>query len=211
MVKPEYIWFNGTADHHMITEKINLDNLPLNINTLNGEYRDRNSKIYPTKIHRGKQPYDARHQCYAWILGYNKETYRYNDDGEPSGTAGKPIYGQLLSNDLTNTVIVVIRYFGGIKLGVRGLINAYKFAAQDALVNNIIQTRIIHDIYQVKFAYEHMNHVMRILKEEELDQIDQDFHLTCSIDFSVRSSRADYVVTRFNDLRMVELTFLRRE
>lgn len=95
------------------------------------------------------QYHDARHQCYAWILGYNKETYRYNDDGEPSGTAGKPIYGQLLSNDLTNTVIVVIRYFGGIKLGVRGLINAYKFAAQDALVNNIIQTRIIHDIYQV--------------------------------------------------------------
>ncbi|HPX33494.1 MAG TPA: YigZ family protein [Bacteroidales bacterium] len=157
------------------------------------------------------QYHDARHQCYAWILGYNKETYRYNDDGEPSGTAGKPIYGQLLSNDLTNTVIVVIRYFGGIKLGVRGLINAYKFAAQDALANNVIQTRIIHDIYQVKFAYEHMNHVMRILKEEELDQIDQDFHLTCSIDFSVRSSRADYVVTRFNDLRMVELTFLRRE
>jgi uncharacterized YigZ family protein len=156
-----------------------------------------------------KQYYDARHHCYAWILGFNKDAFRINDDGEPSGTAGKPIHGQLLSHDLTNTLIVVIRYFGGVKLGVRGLINAYKFAALDALQNNIIETRIIKEIYQVKFAYEDMNDVMRIMKEEALDQMDQNFQLTCTLDFAVRKSRADQVVQRFKDLRKLEIMYLR--
>jgi len=142
-------------------------------------------------------------------LGFNKDAFRINDDGEPSGTAGKPIHGQLLSHDLTNTLIVVIRYFGGVKLGVRGLINAYKFAALDALQNNIIETRIIKEIYQVKFAYEDMNDVMRIMKEEELEQVDQDFQMACTLDFAVRKSRADIVVQRFKDLRKVEIMYLR--
>ncbi len=158
-----------------------------------------------------KEFYDARHHCYAWILGFNKDAFRSNDDGEPSGTAGKPIHGQLLANDLTNTLIVVIRYFGGIKLGVRGLINAYKFAAQDAIQNNTIETRIVREVYQVKFVYEDMNDVMRIMKEEELDQLGQNFHLNCSIDFTVRKSRADHVVQRMKDLRKVEIGFLRTE
>jgi uncharacterized YigZ family protein len=158
-----------------------------------------------------KEFYDARHHCYAWILGFNKDASRSNDDGEPSGTAGKPIHGQLLANDLTNTLIVVIRYFGGIKLGVRGLINAYKFAAQDAIQNNTIETRIVREVYQVKFVYEDMNDVMRIMKEEELDQLGQNFHLNCSIDFTVRKSRADHVVQRMKDLRKVEIGFLRTE
>jgi len=158
-----------------------------------------------------KSYYDARHHCYAWILGFNKDAYRLNDDGEPSGTAGKPIHGQLLANDLTNTLIVVIRYFGGIKLGVRGLINAYKFAAQDAIQNNTIETRIVSEVYQVKFVYEDMNDVMRIMKEEELDQLGQNFHLNCSIDFAVRKSHADKVVQRMKDLRKVEVAFLRTE
>lgn len=158
-----------------------------------------------------KEFYDARHHCYAWILGFNKDAFRSNDDGEPSGTAGKPIHGQLLANDLTNTLIVVIRYFGGIKLGVRGLINAYKFAAQDAIQNNTIETRIVREVYQVKFVYEDMNDVMRIMKEEELDQLGQNFHLNCSIDFAVRKSRADHVVQRMKDLRKVEIGFLRTE
>jgi len=158
-----------------------------------------------------KEYYDARHHCYAWILGFNREAYRVNDDGEPSGTAGKPIYGQLLAHELTNTLIVVIRYFGGIKLGVRGLINAYKFAAQDAILNNTIETRIIHEVYQVKFVYEHMNDVMRILKEEDLAQLGQYFHLNCTIDFAIRKSRADHVIKRFKDLRHVEMTYIRTE
>lgn len=158
-----------------------------------------------------KEFYDARHHCYAYILGFNKDAFRMNDDGEPSGTAGKPIHGQLLANDLTNTLIVVIRYFGGVKLGVRGLINAYKFAAQDAIQNNTIETLIIREIYQVKFAYEDMNDVMRIMKEEELYQLGQKFHLTCTLDFAVRKSRADVVVKRFKDLRKVEVGYLRTE
>lgn len=189
-----------------------------------GLFKDKGSKFiaYAIPVHKEeqikselellrKEHYDARHHCYAWILGFNKEAYRVNDDGEPSGTAGKPIYGQLLANDLTNTLIVVIRYFGGIKLGVRGLINAYKFSAQDAINNNTIETRVIHEIYQVKFVYEHMNDVMRILKEEELSQLGQNFHLTCTIDFAVRKSRADHVIKRFKDLRHIEMTYLRME
>jgi uncharacterized YigZ family protein len=158
-----------------------------------------------------KSYYDARHHCYAWILGFSKDAHRLNDDGEPSGTAGKPIHGQLLASDLTNTLIVVIRYFGGIKLGVRGLINAYKFAAQDAIQNNTIETRIVREVYQVKFVYEDMNVVMRIMKEEELDQLGQNFHLNCSIDFAVRKNRADQVVQRMKDLRKVDVVFLRTE
>lgn len=156
-----------------------------------------------------KQYYDARHHCYAWILGFGKEAFRINDDGEPSGTAGKPIHGQLLSNDLTNTLIVVIRYFGGVKLGVRGLINAYKFASLDAIQNNTIETRVIKEVYQVKFVYEDMNDVMRIMKEEELEQLDQDFQLTCTLDFAVRKSRADLVAQQFKDLRKLEIRYLK--
>ncbi len=189
-----------------------------------GLFKDKGSKFiaYAIPVHKEeqikpelellrKEHYDARHHCYAWILGFNKEAYRVNDDGEPSGTAGKPIYGQLLANDLTNTLIVVIRYFGGIKLGVRGLINAYKFSAQDAINNNTIETRVIHEVYQVKFVYANMNDVMRILKEEELSQLGQNFHLTCTIDFAVRKSRADHVIKRFKDLRHIEMTYLRME
>jgi uncharacterized YigZ family protein len=156
-----------------------------------------------------KEYYDARHHCYAYILGFDKSAWRTNDDGEPSGTAGKPIYGQLLSHDLTNTLIVVIRYFGGIKLGVRGLINAYKFAAQDAIVNNTIVTKIINEIYEIKFDYIDMNDVMRILKEEDLEQVDQDFMLRCRLQFSVRKQRADPVVKRFKNLQKVEISYLK--
>ncbi|HPR58292.1 MAG TPA: YigZ family protein [Bacteroidales bacterium] len=156
-----------------------------------------------------KEYFDARHHCYAWILGFGKESYRINDDGEPSGTAGKPIYGQLLANDLTNALIVVIRYFGGIKLGVRGLINAYKYAAQDALRQNFIETRIIKESYQLKFAYEDMNEVMRIMKEEGLEQLNQNFHLSCTLDFAVRRNLADQTVKRFRDLRKIEIKYLR--
>ncbi len=155
-----------------------------------------------------KNYHDARHHCYAYILGFDKENYRMNDDGEPSGTAGKPIYGQLLSNDLTDTLIVVIRYFGGTKLGVRGLINAYKFAAQDAIANNTIITKILKDVYEVKFDYTDMNDVMRIMKEEDLPQLGQDFQMTCRLQFSVRKDFSERIKKRFTDLRKVEIAYL---
>jgi uncharacterized YigZ family protein len=152
-----------------------------------------------------KQYHDARHHCYAYILGFDKNDFRVNDDGEPSGTAGKPIHGQLLSHDLTDSLIVVIRYFGGTKLGVRGLINAYKFAALDAIQNNTIVTRILKDQFELTFDYTDMNDVMRIAKEEYLEIISQDFQMTCSLIFSVRQKYAAKVEKRFLDLRKLKI------
>jgi uncharacterized YigZ family protein len=152
-----------------------------------------------------KQYYDARHHCYAYVLGFEGEDYRANDDGEPSGTAGKPIHGQLLSNELTNTLIVVIRYFGGTKLGVRGLINAYKFAAMEAIQNNTIITKIIKDQFTLRFDYVDMNDVMRIIKEEDLSIEAQDFQMTCTLTFSVRRKASEKVQKRFTDLRKLKI------
>ncbi len=158
-----------------------------------------------------RQYYDARHHCYAWILGFDKSAFRANDDGEPSGTAGKPIHGQLLAHDLTNTLIVVVRYFGGIKLGVRGLIDAYRTAAADALANNEIITKIIHEIYQVNFDYNSMNDIMRIVKEENLEQTDQKFDMNCQLWFSVRKQRSLHVYNRFKELRKAEILYVKTE
>ncbi|MBO7540912.1 MAG: YigZ family protein [Bacteroidales bacterium] len=158
-----------------------------------------------------KQYFDARHHCYAYILGADKAAYRINDDGEPSSTAGKPIYGQLLSHDLTNIIIVVVRYFGGIKLGVPGLINAYRTAAKDAIDNAIIIEKNITEVYNLQFTYEQMNSVMKILKDEELPQCNQKFELDCSLDFSVRQSASTRVCDEILKLKGVKLTLLRIE
>jgi uncharacterized YigZ family protein len=152
-----------------------------------------------------KQYHDARHHCYAYILGFDKNDFRVNDDGEPSGTAGKPIHGQLLSHDLTDSLIVVIRYFGGTKLGVRGLINAYKFAALNAIQNNTVVTRILKNQFELTFDYTDMNDVMRIIKEEDLEIISQDFQMTCSLIFSVRQKYTAKVEKRFLDLRKLKI------
>jgi uncharacterized YigZ family protein len=188
-----------------------------------GLYKDKGSKfiahafpcrtVEDAKAHLEqvkKEYHDARHHCYAYILGFDKSEFRMNDDGEPSGTAGKPIYGQLLSYDLTNVLVVVVRYFGGTKLGVRGLINAYKFATQDAIQNNVIVTKVIRETYRLTFNYADMNHVMRIMKEEGLKQTGQDFQMTCTLDFSVRKKNAERVVKRFEDLRKVKVEYLNR-
>ena len=135
-----------------------------------------------------KEYFDARHHCYAYILGYDKAAYRVNDDGEPSGTAGKPIHGQLLSADLTNVVIIVVRYFGGIKLGVSGLINAYRTAARDAIDHAEIVERTIDCRYRVKFEYSLMNDVMRVLKDFSLQPQNQQFDLDCQLEVSIRQS-----------------------
>ena len=188
-----------------------------------GLYKDKGSKfiahafpcrtVEDAKAHLEqvkKEYHDARHHCYAYILGFDKSEFRMNDDGEPSGTAGKPIYGQLLSYDLTNVLVVVVRYFGGTKLGVRGLINAYKFATQDAIQNNVIVTKVIRETYRLTFNYADMNHVMRIMKEEGLKQTGQDFQMPCTLDFSVRKKNAERVVKRFEDLRKVKVEYLNR-
>ncbi len=158
-----------------------------------------------------KQYFDARHHCYAYILGADKAAYRINDDGEPSSTAGKPIYGQLLSHDLTNIIIVVVRYFGGIKLGVPGLINAYRTAARDALDSAIIVEKYVTEVYNIKFDYNAMNNVMKIIKDENLPQSNQKFELECSLDFSVRQAESTRVCDEILKLKGVKLTLLRVE
>ncbi|HVN58887.1 MAG TPA: YigZ family protein [Bacteroidales bacterium] len=145
-----------------------------------------------------KEYHDARHHCYAWIIGPGKEQWRINDDGEPSGTAGKPILGQINSNDLTNILIVVIRYFGGTLLGTSGLINAYRSAAADAIKNSEIVECTVNAYYTIKFPYAVLNDVMRIIKEEDLLQSDQLFELECSLKVGFRLSHKDRIIRRLS-------------
>ena len=142
-----------------------------------------------------KKHYDARHHCYAYILGPRKDAYRINDNGEPSGTAGRPIYGQLLSKDLTDTLVVVVRYFGGIKLGVSGLQNAYKIAAKESLDAAQIVEKTIEEQYDVVFEYLQMNAVMQLMKDPSVTILSQQSDLNCTIRFSVRLREADRIVT----------------
>ena len=155
-----------------------------------------------------KKYFDARHHCYAWQLGVDGATFRENDDGEPSGTAGKPIHGQIRSAGLTNILIVVVRYFGGIKLGTSGLIAAYKEATADAIANATIVDRTVDDYYRLNFSYAVMNDVMRVFKEEDLKMLNQDFQMACSIDFHVRQSAVQKVMTRFEKIESTELELL---
>lgn len=158
-----------------------------------------------------KEYYDARHHCYAYLLGFDKSAYRINDDGEPSGTAGKPIFGQLNSHDLTNILIVVIRYFGGTKLGVSGLINAYKMTAKDAIANNQIVTNIISYCYQIDFQYTEMNDVMKIMKAFNLEQSDQKFEMNCQLQFKVRKSESDQVYKKLSQVKSLNIKFIKTE
>ena len=130
--------------------------------------------------------YDARHHCYAWRLGAAKTHFRANDDGEPSSTAGKPILGQIQSNDLTNILIVVIRYFGGIKLGVSGLINAYREAAADAIANAEIIEKTVDEQIRIQFSYLAMNDVMKIVKEVAPDVLERNFEMACEMLLAIR-------------------------
>lgn len=143
-----------------------------------------------------KKYYDARHHCYAWQLGANGDQFRTNDDGEPSGTAGKPIHGQIRSFDLSNILIVVVRYFGGVKLGTGGLINAYKLAAADALQNAVIVEKTVNDYYRLFFDYGVMNEVMKVIKDENLPIVNQQFDLSCAIDFYLRQSLVELFLAR---------------
>ncbi len=182
-----------------------------------GFFKDRNSKflsfIYPVKsedeikiIQRDlrKKYYDARHHCFAWKLGTGDNNYRANDDGEPNNSAGQPIYGQILSNNLTNVLIVVIRYFGGTKLGIPGLINAYKNAAADAINNSEIIEKHICDIYYVEFFYEQMNSVMKIIKTYNLNIISQNYDTTCTIRIEIRKQLLKEVLSKLSSIKNIK-------
>ena len=135
-----------------------------------------------------KKYYDARHVCYAYMLGHERKDFRANDNGEPSGTAGKPILGQINSNGLTDILIVVVRYFGGIKLGTSGLIVAYKAAAAEAIANATIIEKTVDDEIAVAFEYPFMNDVMRIVKEEEPETLEQSYDMDCLMKLRIRRS-----------------------
>jgi len=149
--------------------------------------------------------YDARHHCYAYILGYDSEQYRASDDGEPNHSAGDPILGQIKSNNLTNTLIVVVRYFGGTKLGISGLINAYKTAAADALSNNRIIRKLITQELKLQFDYPQMNLVMKFVKDFDLEIIDQKLELTCEMTIGVRMGREGELRKKISEIQGISI------
>jgi len=156
-----------------------------------------------------KLEYAARHHCYAYVLNLDKSAWRANDDGEPSSTAGKPILGQIQSNELTNILIVVVRYFGGVKLGVPGLIRSYKTAAADAIANAFILSKKIKEHYEVSFKYPQMNDVMHIVKEFDLEVVNTDFGMDCKLIFAVEKSKTDIVVKTFKKNHELMIKYLK--
>lgn len=147
-----------------------------------------------------KKYYDARHVCYAYVLGAGKADFRANDDGEPSSTAGKPILGQINSYDLTNVLVIVVRYYGGVNLGTGGLIVAYRTAAADALDHATIETRLVEEVITYSFPYPMMNAVMRVIKEMQPRIVSQTFDNTCSISMSIRQEMAPVLRDRLEKL-----------
>ncbi len=183
-----------------------------------GYFKDKGSKflayLYPANnedeikqilVQIKKDHHSARHHCYAWRLGTETITYRTNDDGEPSSTAGKPILGQLQSFEVTQVLLVVVRYFGGTLLGVSGLINAYRNAAADALKNAAIVEKTIENEYFLDFTYNELNDVMQIIKQENLTIINTWFEEKCRLLFSVRKSEAEKSEQIFQNFYGVEI------
>ncbi len=185
-----------------------------------GFFKDKGSKFYAhaflvrneseVKQHLEelrKKYYDARHHCYAYVLNPDKSAYRVNDDGEPSGSSGRPIHGQLQSFDLTNILVVVVRYFGGTKLGIPGLIQAYREATKDALSKAKIQSKYIKDVYLLHFQYPDINLVMRILKDEGLEQLEQDFAIDCKLRFCVRKNDSQRIFEKFKAIHTLKIKY----
>jgi len=181
-------------------------------------FKDRGSKFlgyaYPIKSEKEVAPiilklkeshHKARHWCYAWRLGVENSSFRANDDGEPNNSAGQPIYGQILSFELTNVLIVVVRYFGGTKLGVGGLINAYKTAANLALKESKIIYKTIDVHFKLQFDYVNMNKVMRLIKEKNINLIHQEMEMDCKFEISIRKKEALKIKKSFDDLRCVKI------
>ena len=186
-------------------------------------FKDKNSKFFgyafPVKTEEQvkqhledlkKRHHSARHWCYAYQIGMQEENFQFraNDDGEPNNSAGMPIYGQILSFEVTNILIVVVRYFGGVKLGVGGLISAYKTTAQIALESAKIVTKTINQEIELKFEYKDMNKVMRIIKEKNLKIVSQTLELDCTINISVRLKHAADVQNAFEAIYGVTTIFI---
>lgn len=152
-----------------------------------------------------KQYYDARHVCYAYMLGAEREEFRANDDGEPSGTAGRPILGQINSFELTDILIIVIRYFGGILLGTSGLITAYKEAAREAILQAEIIEVVIKERFKLHFGYDLMNEVMRIFKEYEPEVIKSDMQYTCKFEVEIAKAKSEEFFGKLEKIYGVEI------
>lgn len=181
--------------------------------TSEGFYSEKRSKFLAFAHHVGsldevkalvadyrKKYYDARHVCYAYMLGPERKDFRMNDDGEPSSTAGKPILGQINSRELTDVLIVVVRYYGGVNLGTSGLIVAYREAAADALEHAAIEVRQVEEVVTYDFPYVMMNDVMRVVKEMQPRIVEQNYDNTCQIKLSIRQSEAEQLRQRLKKL-----------
>lgn len=190
--------------------------------TSEGLYKDRGSKFiaYACPFHdaadlkeviteiKGMHP-KARHHCWAYRLTTDRSIFRLNDDGEPAGTAGRPILNALLSQDLTNIIVVVVRYFGGTLLGVPGLINAYKSATIDALDQAQIIEKTVNDVYSIHFEYVHMNEVMRVMKELQLNILKQDFGNDCLLTFEIRQGQVNQALEKLQVLGDVKIKYVK--
>jgi uncharacterized YigZ family protein len=189
-----------------------------------GAYRDKGSRFlafgFPVKNEEEvrsilaslrKKYHDARHHCYAYRLGPAGENYRVNDDGEPSGTAGKPILGQLLSNNLTRVLVVVVRYFGGTLLGTGGLITAYRSATADMILHSRIITCLVEVKMRLMFPYDMLNNVMKILKEESFSPMDAEYNTTCSLVVNVRASAVAKLNGRFKMITDLQIETLKMD
>jgi len=190
-------------------------------NTSEGIFRDKGSKFiayaYPIRGEEEVKPIimnlrsanpKANHFCYAYRLTPNRSVFRVSDDGEPSGTAGRPILNCLLSEDLTNILIVVVRYFGGTLLGVPGLINAYKNASIEAIKASKVISKTVNDVYEAHFEYLQMNDVMKLSKEENLQILAQQFDINCILKFEVRKAQLNQVLSKFDKIEGVKLKYL---
>ncbi|MBR5189797.1 MAG: YigZ family protein [Paludibacteraceae bacterium] len=179
-------------------------------------YKDKGSKFYafayPVQTieqikeilaEKRKEYYDARHVCYAYMLGYERDVFRANDDGEPSGTAGRPILGQINSTNLTDILIIVVRYVGGTLLGTSGLIQAYKTSAAEAIAAATIEERIVEKTFVSKFGYQDLNAVMRIMKDFDLAIVNQIQEMDCTLYFRIRLGDIERVKDRFDKLDFV--------
>lgn len=190
-------------------------------NPAEGEYTEKRSKFLGFAFHvetteevkaivdeYKKKYYDARHACYAYMLGSRRDVFRAVDDGEPSGTAGKPILGQINSHELTDILIVVVRYFGGIKLGTSGLIEAYRAAAAGVIANAVIEERTINTVVRVTYDYALMNRVMRVVKEEEPKIRLQDFQMMCVLELEIRNSKLEALLAKLRLIREAKTEIL---
>ena len=183
-----------------------------------GEYSEKRSKFLAFAFHvesvdevktlvaqYEKEYYDARHVCYAYMLGPQRDVFRSVDNGEPSGTAGKPILGQINSNELTDVLIIVVRYFGGVKLGTSGLIVAYRMAAAEAIRAAQIEERTVDVTLTAGFEYPLMNQVMRVVKDEEPQIVEQDFQMHCLLKMRIRKGALEQLVTKLQQIRGVDV------